>query len=67
MGPDPNPVRPSLHNNCLSDYYAQVEIRVWLSARHPQRGGEREIDVINVGRAEGVLAVLERLDTGTCH
>lgn len=48
----------------LRDYYASAEIRLWLFARHPQLGGERPIDVINDGRSEEVLDVLERLDSG---
>ena len=48
----------------LRDYYTSEEIRMWLYARHPQLGGERAIDLINDGRSEDVLGVLERLDSG---
>ena len=48
----------------LRDYYTSEEIRMWLYARHPQLGGERAIDLINDGRSEEVLGVLERLDSG---
>ena len=48
----------------LRDYYKPDEIRMWLFARHPQLGGERAIDLINEGRSEEVLGVLERLDSG---
>ena len=48
----------------LRDYYSSKEIRIWLFARHPQLGGERAIDLINDGRSEEVLDILERLDTG---
>ncbi len=48
----------------LRDYYTSEEIRLWLFARHPQLGGERPIDVINDGRSEEILDVLERLDSG---
>ncbi len=45
----------------LQDTYSAAEIRIWLFARHPQLEGERAVDMINDGRAEGVLAVLDRL------
>ena len=48
----------------LRDYYTSEEIRMWLFARHPQLGGERAIDLINDGRSEDVLGVLDRLDSG---
>ncbi|MSP49679.1 MAG: XRE family transcriptional regulator [Alphaproteobacteria bacterium] len=48
----------------LRDYYTSDEIRMWLFARHPQLNGERAIDVINAGRSEEILGVLERLDSG---
>lgn len=48
----------------LGDYYTAKEIRIWLYARHPQLGGERAVDVINEGRSEEVLGILERLDSG---
>ncbi len=48
----------------LGDYYTSEEIRMWLFARHSQLGGERAIDLINGGRSEEVLAVLDRLDSG---
>jgi transcriptional regulator with XRE-family HTH domain len=35
-----------------------------LHARHPLLKGERAIDLINQGRTEEVLAVIERLDSG---
>ena len=50
--------------NRLRDFYSKDEVRVWLFARHPQLAGERAIDVINGGRSEEVLDVLERLDSG---
>ena len=50
--------------NRLRDYYSRDEIRVWLFARHPQLGGQRAIDLINEGKSEAVLDVLERLDAG---
>ena len=48
----------------LRDYYTSEEIRMWLYARHPQLGGERAVDLVNDGRSEEVLGVLERLDSG---
>lgn len=50
--------------NRLRDYYSREEIRVWLFARHPQLDGERAIDLINAGKSEVVLDILERLDAG---
>ena len=47
----------------LKDYYSAQEIRTWLYARHPQLNGERAIDLINEGRSEEVLAILDRLDS----
>jgi transcriptional regulator with XRE-family HTH domain len=48
----------------LGEYYSPGEIRMWLFARHPQLAGERAIDVINAGRSEEVLGILDRLDSG---
>lgn len=47
----------------LRDYYTSDEIRIWLYARHPQLNGERAIDLINDGKSEDVLNILERLDS----
>lgn len=48
----------------LSDFYTADEARLWLHSRHPLLGGERAIDLINAGRTEEVLTVIERLDAG---
>jgi len=48
----------------LEEYYSAQEIRTWLYARHPQLNGARAIDLINQGRSEEVLRVLDRLDAG---
>lgn len=48
----------------LSDFYTPDETRLWLHARHPLLNGERAIDLINGGRTEEVLAVIERLESG---
>jgi transcriptional regulator with XRE-family HTH domain len=48
----------------LSDFYSPDETRLWLHARHPMLGNGRAIDLINNGRTEEVLAVIEALDSG---
>jgi uncharacterized protein (DUF2384 family) len=48
----------------LSDFYTPDETRLWLHSRHPMLNGKRAIDLINSGRTEEVLAVIERLDAG---
>ncbi len=48
----------------LSDFYEPDEARLWLQSPHPQLGGERPYDLINKGRANEVLEVIERLDSG---
>lgn len=48
----------------LSDFYTPEETRLWLHARHPLLNNERAIDLINAGRTEEILAVIERLDAG---
>ena len=46
----------------LEEFYSPDEIRIWLYARHPQLDGERAIDLINQGRSEQILRILDRLD-----
>ncbi|ATQ69390.1 MULTISPECIES: antitoxin Xre/MbcA/ParS toxin-binding domain-containing protein [Methylosinus] len=48
----------------LSDFYTPDETRLWLHAKHPMLNGERAIDLINSGRTEAVLAVIEALASG---
>jgi transcriptional regulator with XRE-family HTH domain len=48
----------------LSDFYTSDETRIWLHAAHPMLKGERAIDLINQGRTEEVLNVIESLDMG---
>ncbi|RBP05072.1 uncharacterized protein DUF2384 [Roseiarcus fermentans] len=48
----------------LSDFYTPEETRLWLHARHPMLGGARAIDLINEGKTEAVLAVIEAIDAG---
>ena len=46
----------------LNDFYAPDDVRTWLHARHPQLGGEREIDLIHQDRTLEVLSAIDRLD-----
>ena len=48
----------------LADFYTPDETRLWLHAIHPMLNHERAIDLINQGRTEDVLAVIEALDVG---
>jgi transcriptional regulator with XRE-family HTH domain len=48
----------------LGDFYTPDETRLWLHTSHPMLKGERAIDLINAGRTEEVLAVIESLDSG---
>lgn len=48
----------------LADFYTPEETRLWLHANHPLLENERAIELINSGRTEEVLAVIERLDAG---
>ena len=48
----------------LRDFYTPDEARLWLHAKHPMLNNERAIDLINSGRTESVLGVIEALDTG---
>jgi uncharacterized protein (DUF2384 family) len=48
----------------LSDFYTPDETRIWLHTPHQMLKGERAIDLINAGRTEAVLAVIETLDSG---
>lgn len=48
----------------LSELYTPDETRLWLHARHPMLNGERAIDLINEGRTEAVLAIIDALDAG---
>lgn len=49
----------------LSEFYTPEETRFWLYSKHRLLDGERAIDLINQGRADTVLAVIESLDEGT--
>lgn len=48
----------------LRDFYTADETRIWLHTRHPMLNGERAIDLINAGRTEMVLEVIESLEAG---
>jgi transcriptional regulator with XRE-family HTH domain len=48
----------------LAELYDPEEMRVWLYSKHRLLGGERAIDLINSGRADEVLSVIESLDEG---
>lgn len=48
----------------LSDFYTPDETRLWLHTRHPMLEGERAIDLINEGRTQAVLAIIDALDAG---
>lgn len=48
----------------LRKYYTYADTYRWLEAGHPQLNGERPLDLINSGRSEEVLAILDRLDSG---
>ena len=48
----------------LADFYTPEETRLWLHARHPMLDNARAIDLINSGRTEQVLAIIEALDPG---
>ena len=48
----------------LAEFYTPEETRLWLHASHPMLRGERAIDLINSGRTEEVLAIIEGLDSG---
>lgn len=46
----------------LAEYYDADETRLWLHTPHPMLNGERAIDLINSGRTEEVLGVIEALE-----
>src|ERR1700761_7185425 len=48
----------------LNEFYTPDETRIWLHTPHQMLAGERAIDLINAGRTEEVLAVIESLDSG---
>jgi len=48
----------------LSEFYSSEETRLWLHTAHPMLQGERAIDLINQGKLEQVLGVIETLESG---
>ena len=48
----------------LSEFYTADETRLWLHTPHQMLDGERAIDLINTGRTEEVLAIIEAIDSG---
>ena len=48
----------------LGDFYTPDETRLWLHTKHPMLNNERAIDLINDGRTQDVLAVIDALDSG---
>ena len=48
----------------LGDFYTAEETRLWLHTPHQMLGGQRAIDLINSGRTQDVLTVIEALDSG---
>ncbi len=49
----------------LAELYDPEETRVWLYSKHRLLNGERAIDLINSGRADEVLVVIESLNEGS--
>jgi transcriptional regulator with XRE-family HTH domain len=49
----------------LAEFYTPEEARLWLYSKHRLLDGARAIDLINLGHADKVLAVIESLDEGT--
>lgn len=49
----------------LAEFYTPEEARMWLYCRHRLLDGKRPIDLIQAGRTEDVLEVIESLDQGT--
>ncbi len=48
----------------LAEFYEPDEIRLWLHTPHQMLDGARAIDLINAGKIEQVLGVIEALDAG---
>lgn len=49
----------------LAEFYSPEETRIWLYAKHPLLKGERAIDLVNAGRTDEVLAIIEALSGST--
>ncbi|ABD86010.1 antitoxin Xre/MbcA/ParS toxin-binding domain-containing protein [Rhodopseudomonas palustris] len=48
----------------LAEFYTADETRLWLHTPHPMLDGEKAIDLINAGKTELVLGIIENLDSG---
>lgn len=48
----------------LSDFYTPEEIDIWLDRPHPQLNGRSATALIAEGRADDVMAVIDRLREG---
>lgn len=48
----------------LSDIYSADETRLWLHTRHPLLDHNKAVDLIYEGRAEEVLAAIDRIEAG---
>jgi hypothetical protein len=49
----------------LAELYTPQETRLWLYSKHRLLGGTRAIDLINDGKTDEVLAVIESLSEST--
>lgn len=48
----------------LSDFYDPQEARLWLFSRHKLLNGEKPADLIQKGRADEIIAVIDQLRDG---
>jgi hypothetical protein len=48
----------------LSDFYEPAEVRLWLFSRQKLLHGEKPADLIQKGRANEVIAVIDQLRDG---
>jgi uncharacterized protein (DUF2384 family) len=48
----------------LQRFYTASEAERWLTAPHQMLNGERAMDMIDTGRTDEVLKVIERLEDG---
>src|SRR5262249_18967969 len=46
----------------LAEFYSPEETRLWLYSKHRLLDGNRAIDLINHGRTDEVLSIIESLD-----
>ena len=58
--PDRRPIRQR-----LAEYYSEAELDLWLYSGHPQLDGRRPVDLVDIGEAEIVHLIIDRLDAGT--